>query len=314
MMQVLQEGNNKKHRRKSIIGFTRFSVLTKSEQERWQVGKMHEFDAYCKIILEESRLKQRFDHLINYQLPYMKIASEQYNFMYVIFTTTLLPEWIKSQFILLAERYRWIKPIYLDMDDQLDLDVLREFIINDNEFAEDLATEDYMGVFRIDDDDVVNSVYFDTLSEFVCKEFAGMCISLCNGYKGLFENGKYVLFSGERTDINISAGLAYIALYNKYNGFSANFTMLIRTHKYIHKVYQTICYAKSPYYIRGISTTNAIHWRRAGCDINEIISDHFKNTTNVSDVQKDFPIFKIEGDALYSSFQWHDSSGLVVKF
>lgn len=202
---------------KQHIIYTRFSLISKV-QEFWAVHKNNmDFNKYKELILDKSRLKNRCDIFINYQLPLLKMASEKYNIHQYVMTTQYLPEDIKDKILTAQDKYDFL---HVDFFDENTLPNLKDYFIN---YLKNYDSNDIIAcISRLDDDDLLHVDFFNHMQKYMEDSFIGFCVSFSNGYIALYNNG-FVKFSKYRC-LNNSVGLSYITNFKNKKFTTPHFT------------------------------------------------------------------------------------------
>lgn len=210
------------------IIYTRFSLISK-KQEWWNIlsSKM-DFEMYKKLILDESRISDRLDIFLNYQLPLLEKASLDFNIHQYVMTSSYLPEWVIEALKNAENRYSFLKIDFFDEETIPNLKI--EFSNYLKKFDDNIIA----CITRLDDDDLLHCCFFENIQKYMDKHFVGLCISQNTGYAGMYKNKRFEKFSKLRF-INSAQGLSYIAEFDK-NQFTTPYITPPGSHTTVDKI------------------------------------------------------------------------------
>lgn len=171
----------------NFLGHTRFSLL-EPKSPSWRLSRevgRSDLDTYSKILFSEDRLANRAEIFLDHTLPIIDLASRNHHIVHVVSYPQELPVEYKSQLALAAERFKWL---YLDE---------RRAPKNNGRFLDRLANDLFptgtvYGEYRLDDDDVLSSCFFQKLSPYISENYVGAMVSLGIGVQCFFDEGRFL--------------------------------------------------------------------------------------------------------------------------
>lgn len=194
-----------------FIGHTRFSVhqyghgsFQASRLGDGGVGFSEE--QYTSWLYSAERLEPRADIFLNESIPQLAMASKKHRVAHIVSYSPSLPEVYKERLRDVANRYPFIRlnettqPANATPPRGLVRAALDHFGVTTGPF----------GVYRLDDDDILSSDYFDRMAGYIISDHAGWWVSLGRGYSAVRVNGEY-LFARELYYPKIALGLLVVA-------------------------------------------------------------------------------------------------------
>lgn len=189
-----------------FVGVTRFSLYIPGAQQ-WNLsaGSGSE-DEYRKQLFDQDRLDLRLDIFLNYSLPQLELASEGFDVVHAVQYSSLLPEKYRNSLEAAEKEYDFLKLIQSD-DPQVHSDCVHQIV----EERAKLCGYDVLNYawYRLDDDDLLGTSFFDRLSEYVSPAFNGFVVSFGLGYSAFYSDGLFHNFRSLHRPKN-SVGQAYI--------------------------------------------------------------------------------------------------------
>lgn len=169
-----------------FVGHTRFSLF-EPDSASWRLsrslGKVNRA-AYSKALFEEQRLESRARIFFDLSLPILNKAQKDMNFFHVVSYSEELPEKYQKKLENAQRIYSWL---YLDRrtpSNRKGLS-LKDFII------EMVPPNSIVGLFRLDDDDLLSLDYFEQAERYLAQPFVGMNVSLGLGIQAIYEEGTF---------------------------------------------------------------------------------------------------------------------------
>lgn len=169
-----------------FIGVTRFSLFIPGSAS-WNISKSVSSEAaYKQLLFRPERLDARLDIFLNISLPQLAAAARNHNVRHVVQYSSHLPPKYQDALRDAAEQYDFLTVFCNDSRDQ------HSNIID--ETAANMASEtDENSIayawYRLDDDDILATSYFDQVAEYVTAENAGRVVSLGLGYSAIYHGG-----------------------------------------------------------------------------------------------------------------------------
>lgn len=171
-----------------FIGHTRFSLLA-PDSPSWRLSretkKASSFEDYKNALFDERRLTARADIFLNNTLPILDIARRQHELIHVVSYSNELPDEYRSRLEEAAAQYCWLK---LDPRD----DGASEGLSSHKLVRQNFKKGTHYGFYRLDDDDILSSSYFDQASRYLKEPFQGMVLSLARGVQAFYKNGEFL--------------------------------------------------------------------------------------------------------------------------
>lgn len=238
-----------------VIILTRFSMLMKSTMSAWRISKEQDIQSAMAGLFNDERLKARAKVFFEISLPVLDVVSRTSNVIHIVATSTYLPTWCKNKLEDAMKKYKWLRVVYYDIDDEFELQLLIESAINELVNIID-NTETTFAAIRLDDDDVLFESYFNLLSKYNIEKYENFCISMTSGFRGLFDGEKYVCYANEHIHNN-AYGLAYIGRYSFVNKkFTTPYFFSPGTHLNVDIRVPTILDGTEPTYLRTLSQSS----------------------------------------------------------
>lgn len=159
-------------------------------------------------------MDSRIDIFLNISLPLIAEAMKGYRLVHIVQISEQLPENYKQALYDAAEIYDFLQiSVHSGSDHQ-------GAVVENTakELAEEISQEEVtFAWYRIDDDDLIATHFFDSMSRFVKPEFAGFVASLGEGYSGVFHKGK-IWDLRHLYRPKSSVGQLYVCKLNKVTG------------------------------------------------------------------------------------------------
>lgn len=176
----------------TFVGHTRFSLFSPSSVH-WratQGGRFSSPEAYRDYLYSDDRLALRTWIFLDLCLPNLARWSGDHELILIVSYSASLPEKWKQMLEVAASRYNFL---VLDMlEETATVDVIETYAV---ERAESLGIEftegEAVGVFRVDDDDVLCSGFLDRVGKYVTAANGGMLVSLGLGVTAIAEGGTF---------------------------------------------------------------------------------------------------------------------------
>lgn len=196
--------------RKKIIGYTRFSVYL-NDSKHWLISQKKD---YLTRIFNPERLDIRFDIFFNHTMSSIKKGINKLNnidYTHFLFYSSNLPSIYKEQLAAKAKDYTFL--FLVEVDSSLSsfsyVEYIESYLLK---YYKDSSL--VIGLFGIDDDDMLSVSYFQNVEHYLQKAFVGMRVSFCEGLTGYYDNGYFS--SIRRVNFpKINIGIFSIGTFNK---------------------------------------------------------------------------------------------------
>jgi len=197
---------NDRIQKSDIVIFIRFSHVHESHHA-FRKGKGKELTERIEMILNEDRLKSRFDYFENVCLPALDAQTDT-NFNVVLRCSDLLPQKWKDRLFELVINRKNIYTAFLSVSERpvpFEKALLREKLLSEE--------SDTIITARLDDDDALAVDYIEKLRRYLHPQFKNHGITFASGfYMGTYGSGDNKRFKLVPTrKVNGSAGLAYVS-------------------------------------------------------------------------------------------------------
>lgn len=169
-----------------FIGVTRFSLFYPHAAGWNLTGRFSSPEEYATMLFSSARLDPRVEIFLNLTVPQLQMASSKYNFRHVVQISPQLPEDTKARLREAEAEYPFLivseQPTARGHSEDLD-DHIRAFA------SEVDSPDGLFARFRLDDDDVLATDYFQQLEPYVNSANVGMNVSFGSGYQAAFYAG-----------------------------------------------------------------------------------------------------------------------------
>lgn len=170
-----------------FLGHTRFSLLEPNSPS-WRLSRevgRTDHRTYSEILFSEQRLADRAEIFLEHTLPIIELGSKGHHIVHVVSYPEELPKEYKMRLSQAAKRFKW-----LHLDE-------RRSPKNNGRFLDQLATELFpsgtvYGEYRLDDDDILSSSFFQKLSPYISDRNVGSMVSLGVGVQCFFDKGRFL--------------------------------------------------------------------------------------------------------------------------
>lgn len=177
-----------------FIGHTRFSLF-EPNSGAWVASNNSKFtseDEYRAYLFSEERLSLRTKIFTEYSLPILASASSGYEYFHVVSYSDTLPAAYESALTDAAEEYPFV--------------ILNKYVgghctSNTHHVVARLfgpggarSRGEAIGLFRLDDDDLVTADYFRRMAQHVREDNVGYQVSFARGITALYRDGLFENF------------------------------------------------------------------------------------------------------------------------
>ncbi|MCG6568035.1 glycosyltransferase [Tessaracoccus sp. ZS01] len=176
-----------------FVGLTRFSLFMPNSGA-WVAsnGSRLTEEEYLAHLYDDERLGLRCDVFFNFTLPMMALAVENHRVRHVITFSSNLPTRYKEQVQAAAESYPFVVLDEVPVGGTpVDIGVFAQ------QEVERVGWGDQpMGLYRLDDDDVLSVDFFDQMTPHITPEHLGWVVTLASGITAIYERGRFFLVRG----------------------------------------------------------------------------------------------------------------------
>ena len=190
-----------------FIGRTRFSLFVPTSAS-WRLTLAHggnPEDSYRKELYDDERLRIREEIFTKHTLPSLALAAAEHDVTHVVSYSESLPAKYKESLANEAEKYP-----FLLLDEQPDGKIGQSLLAIAKKKAE---PGEVFGQYRLDDDDVLATDYFDRMAKFIRPSYTGMVVSFPLGIESILDNGQVFNLKSAHFPMN-SMGLMYVCRMN----------------------------------------------------------------------------------------------------
>ncbi|WP_018296020.1 glycosyltransferase [Corynebacterium lubricantis] len=186
-----------------IIGSTRFSVFMPDSgaYKASNGSRFNSTEEYLEYLYSDERLISRARLFLTISLPQIARAAENSRFVHVVSYSENLPQEYKELLLKAEEVFSFVVLEEVALGD----DVKMAYSI----FEDRCKPGEAVGMFRLDDDDILSANYFRMIEKYVHPCFAGMRVSLPSGYVAIW-NEEEVSFVRDAYRPLISIGMLSI--------------------------------------------------------------------------------------------------------
>ncbi|WP_237195014.1 glycosyltransferase [Rothia nasimurium] len=172
----------------AFIGITRFS-LYQPDSGAWKSsrnGTSFDRSKYLSTLYAKERIEPRLKIFLEYSLPLISQATIKHNIKHIVRYSTEMPETYQQKIQEAAEIYPFLI---------LDRHTNGQGSVNPYKVGYDAAKDSSTFAFyRLDDDDLLSTDFFDQTAKYVSPHFAGMRVSLAQGITALFDGQHFSEF------------------------------------------------------------------------------------------------------------------------
>lgn len=195
-----------------FVGITRFSLFTPSSTG-WHLSKnakdLESIQEYRNKLFDPMRLDERIDIFFNISLPSLKVMKKNYQYIHVLQISDQLPAIYKEKIYHLSHEYAFLKIQEIDVEGNSNISLFN--LIKSNISLN--AVKKIIGVFNLDDDDLLAVDFFDKSIKYLNKKFQNHYLSFGYGITALMQGSDVIEFR-ESYKPKINIGLMKIGVIN----------------------------------------------------------------------------------------------------
>lgn len=198
-----------------IVGVMKFSTISSKDKGSFISSREKTWEEHVKSILDPNRLQFRLKFLTEVTLPQLANQSLKPDaewFSFIVITSSLLPDNIRSALHSSARKYPWLRVVERGEDDWIGVAKWTK---------ESLSQMDYHGTkvpflsFRLDDDDTLSEQYLESAQAHICPANIDKILSFSRGAKILWDTNSFAVRNyQEEYRPFIAIGLGAIAAFN----------------------------------------------------------------------------------------------------
>lgn len=193
-----------------FIGQTRFSLFEPGSRA-WRLTRGSSEDdesveSYRENLFSESRMRGRSEIFFGHTLPTLDAGRQNFELIHVVSYSEELPRQYKRMLYDAEREYSWLR-----LDLRTDANRKGDPI----GLAKNVAGKGVAyGHYRLDDDDILSTSYFQQMEKYVASPFVGMRVSLALGVVAELESGRLVN-PREIREVNASQGLLEVNRFDE---------------------------------------------------------------------------------------------------
>lgn len=173
-----------------FVGITRFSLLTPNSNA-WYLSKdISDIEDYRKKLFSKTRLDERMNIFFNISLPALKIMKDKYEYIHILQISDQLPVSYKKIIEEYTQKFNFLKIQEVDINGNSNLSISDIIIRN----IKKNSPETIIGVFNLDDDDILSVDYLKNSEKYINRLFKGHIISYGTGLTGLLDKNQVIDF------------------------------------------------------------------------------------------------------------------------
>ncbi len=249
-----------------IFGYTRYSVFTPGAKV-WRGMRELGEEAYKEFLFSDDRLSLREHIFKNFSLPLLINNLEaNNNYYHIIEYSDELPEVRKQSLLDSCDRHDRIIPVLAGKRNKKINEILNMAYSNGEFYSGDA-----LGLFRLDDDDLLASNYVSNAKKYISGQYIGHVVSFPKGLTGWYdykEKSYSVVKKVYHPKINIGLMTVNSVELCRDGGVRAN---LFSTGAH------TSCDERFPVILD--ASFNAFFWTRSGIQDTAVNKDEFKKRT-----------------------------------
>ncbi|MBP3947849.1 glycosyltransferase [Corynebacterium sp. Marseille-P3884] len=169
-----------------FLGSTRFSLYEPASPS-WrlsrQVGQKNS-EEYLAKLYSPARMDRRVEIFFDYTLPIINKGSHDHNLVHVVSFSEELPSKYLEHLANASKKYSWL---HLDKRTANK----RKGKPIDSWAKKSFKPGDIYAEYRLDDDDLVATSYYDTVAKYLTVENVGSYVSLGLGLQAFYDNGAF---------------------------------------------------------------------------------------------------------------------------
>lgn len=186
-----------------FVGQTRFSLFVPSSGS-WRASNGRNFDSaedYKSYLYHDKRLSLRAEIFLKHTVPTLQAAAKGHEVVHFVSYSESLPGPFKKMLHRAADEYSVLR-----LDEHPDGDPAWGV---PQRYIEQTGIDDVVGIYRLDDDDILSVGFFDVAQQYLREEFVGQFLSLPLGIEAVYSAGNFTNFRLAHVPMN-SMGLLAI--------------------------------------------------------------------------------------------------------
>lgn len=191
----------------NFLGHTRFSVDSYNSKNFAATRQSMDKQDYLDWLYDPERLKPRLEVFCEESLPQIALGSQHHDVRHIVSYSPTLPEYAQTALKLAAKKYSFVRLNETEKQVGAYLPSVDSAL---SALDWKVGTRLRFGLYRLDDDDLLPSDYFDRMTPYIDAGQAGWRVSFANGFTALRSRGEYY-FVRENYQAMASVGLLTIA-------------------------------------------------------------------------------------------------------
>lgn len=194
----------------TFIGRTRFSLYQPGAAS-WRLSSRDSAagGTYLEQLYEPQRMRNRLDLLLGFVLPQIESSRDGHRVRHIVSYSDRMPAWVLDELRAGVGAYSWVQlDCHSDGAIEWPLGRMAQLL---------LPSGGVFGSYRLDDDDLVSSDYFDQMSRYITSANVGTRVSLGLGAAAVYEDGTLVSVREIYQPMN-SIGLLDVAEWQPASG------------------------------------------------------------------------------------------------
>lgn len=272
-----------------LVGITRFSVYSPGSGA-WHLskgaGSLDAVTAYKAALYSEARMEERFAIFFGISVPMLARMRTGHDYIHIIQYSECMPDVYRERLVRLAGGYDFLR--LQRMTDECVPDVSLNRIIL-SELGD--KRSDVVGLFNLDDDDLLSVEYFKSATEYLTDGHVGKVVSFGLGVSGYLD--ERLNFSNVREVYHpkINIGMLRIGRIDREKG-SLQFP-LVENHAFVDRYTPTILDSRkvSFFWVRHLNQDSARSLSEVIAQRNNIMNDldHYRKFESLEGIQQLFP-------------------------
>ena len=171
----------------NFLGTTRFSLYEPTSPS-WRLSRKDgrsDQDRYKRRLFSPDRMKSRIEIFFDHSLPLLAQGSRDHKLVHVVSFSEELPPQYRDYLENAVQQYDWLR---LDCRGPEN----RRGISLDDLARESFSPGETYAEYRLDDDDLLASTYFDTLSSYVSESHVGFYVSFGLGIQAFYRDQTFL--------------------------------------------------------------------------------------------------------------------------
>lgn len=244
-----------------IFGHTRYSVFN-PDASSWRAAKFLNVEEYKNFLFSNSRLDMREKIFRDFSIPQIKRNMEScQDYYHIIEYSQELPEGRKNNLFEFCDVHNQIIPVLAGKRNEK----IQEILNNDG------RGRSSVGVFKLDDDDVISDNYIFNAKKYINKGLEGFVVSFPKGLTAWFDS-ELGAYSVVKKVYHPKINIGLMAIFPVVTDFSG-----LRKVKFFQVGRHTTCDERHPVILD--ASFSSFIWTRSGVQDTSINKEKFDEHT-----------------------------------